>query len=142
MIWQPEFTDKILSRKPGAVHEYTLVFTVVIGDVCPQHIDDSVFTGEALLSSQTGQCFQLALMSDNTVVRHLRTERRLCVLIQSVHDSVCLSGQATSQDRKLYGLQQLRGFQNVDHASVDGTDHILTDVHSVLLKCALSESGG
>ncbi|EES3688382.1 phage N-6-adenine-methyltransferase, partial [Escherichia coli] len=20
MIWQPEFTDKILSRKPGAVH--------------------------------------------------------------------------------------------------------------------------
>ncbi|TXQ63758.1 hypothetical protein FV296_23130 [Escherichia coli] len=25
MIWQPEFTDKILSRKPGAVHTaYTL----------------------------------------------------------------------------------------------------------------------
>ncbi|EPP7734599.1 hypothetical protein ACUVN8_004886, partial [Escherichia coli] len=22
MIWQPEFTDKILSRKPGAVHIY------------------------------------------------------------------------------------------------------------------------
>ncbi|MSI67203.1 hypothetical protein GKF21_25635, partial [Escherichia coli] len=21
MIWQPEFTDKTLSRKPGAVHE-------------------------------------------------------------------------------------------------------------------------
>ncbi|MGR4684205.1 hypothetical protein, partial [Escherichia coli] len=21
MIWQPEFTDKILSRKPGAVHQ-------------------------------------------------------------------------------------------------------------------------
>ncbi|KAA9910736.1 hypothetical protein F7F57_29840, partial [Escherichia coli] len=21
MIWQPEFTDKILSRKPGAVHD-------------------------------------------------------------------------------------------------------------------------
>ncbi|MSG80794.1 hypothetical protein GKF15_16510, partial [Escherichia coli] len=21
MIWQPEFTDKILSRKPGAVHK-------------------------------------------------------------------------------------------------------------------------
>ncbi|EFD0852204.1 hypothetical protein FEU54_21675 [Escherichia coli] len=23
MIWQPEFTDKTLSRKPGAVHMYT-----------------------------------------------------------------------------------------------------------------------
>ncbi|TJE99797.1 PapI protein [Escherichia coli] len=22
MIWQPEFTDKILSRKPGAVHSF------------------------------------------------------------------------------------------------------------------------
>ena len=81
-------------------------------------------------------------MGDDAVIRNLRTERRLGVLIQCVHDSVCFSGQATSQDRKLYGLQQLRGFQNVDHASVDGTDHILTDVHSVLLKCALSESGG
>ncbi|WP_279234955.1 hypothetical protein, partial [Escherichia coli] len=25
MIWQPEFTDKILSRKPGAVHACTSV---------------------------------------------------------------------------------------------------------------------
>ncbi|KAB2544195.1 hypothetical protein D3P03_27040 [Escherichia coli] len=24
MIWQPEFTDKILSRKPGAVHGYSI----------------------------------------------------------------------------------------------------------------------
>ncbi|EFW67071.1 hypothetical protein [Escherichia coli] len=23
MIWQPEFTDKTLSRKPGAVHKYS-----------------------------------------------------------------------------------------------------------------------
>ncbi|WP_214672179.1 hypothetical protein, partial [Escherichia coli] len=23
MIWQPEFTDKTLSRKPGAVHPYS-----------------------------------------------------------------------------------------------------------------------
>ncbi|OKU81261.1 transposase [Escherichia coli] len=23
MIWQPEFTDKTLSRKPGAVHSLT-----------------------------------------------------------------------------------------------------------------------
>ncbi|MEF9389325.1 hypothetical protein U9205_02740, partial [Escherichia coli] len=30
MIWQPEFTDKTLSRKPGAVHSiYTLTLTVV-----------------------------------------------------------------------------------------------------------------
>ncbi|EKY2195735.1 DUF1161 domain-containing protein [Escherichia coli] len=25
MIWQPEFTDKILSRKPGAVHDSQVV---------------------------------------------------------------------------------------------------------------------
>ncbi|BCS69284.1 hypothetical protein SE14002_p1-12 (plasmid) [Escherichia coli] len=24
MIWQPEFTDKTLSRKPGAVHPFQL----------------------------------------------------------------------------------------------------------------------
>ncbi|UMT50381.1 AMP nucleosidase [Escherichia coli] len=28
MIWQPEFTDKTLSRKPGAVH--TLVFLMPV----------------------------------------------------------------------------------------------------------------
>ncbi|WP_206054176.1 hypothetical protein, partial [Escherichia coli] len=27
MIWQPEFTDKTLSRKPGAVHRSTAVCT-------------------------------------------------------------------------------------------------------------------
>ncbi|WP_213077535.1 hypothetical protein, partial [Escherichia coli] len=26
MIWQPEFTDKTLSRKPGAVHFPTIIF--------------------------------------------------------------------------------------------------------------------
>ncbi|KYR23071.1 transposase [Escherichia coli] len=26
MIWQPEFTDKTLSRKPGAVHSSTITF--------------------------------------------------------------------------------------------------------------------
>ncbi|WP_410402901.1 IS30 family transposase, partial [Escherichia coli] len=30
MIWQPEFTDKTLSRKPGAVHRH-LEFTVSTG---------------------------------------------------------------------------------------------------------------
>ncbi|OAM48475.1 transposase [Escherichia coli] len=25
MIWQPDFTDKTLSRKPGAVHSYKKV---------------------------------------------------------------------------------------------------------------------
>ncbi|MDA5220761.1 hypothetical protein PDN92_28620, partial [Escherichia coli] len=29
MIWQPEFTDKTLSRKPGAVHRVRGVKTVV-----------------------------------------------------------------------------------------------------------------
>ncbi|API02185.1 transposase [Escherichia coli O157:H7 str. TW14313] len=26
MIWQPEFTDKTLSRKPGAVHNQLYLF--------------------------------------------------------------------------------------------------------------------
>ncbi|MDA5217214.1 hypothetical protein PDN92_09530, partial [Escherichia coli] len=29
MIWQPEFTDKTLSRKPGAVHRFVFSF---VGD--------------------------------------------------------------------------------------------------------------
>ncbi|RCQ34140.1 AMP nucleosidase [Escherichia coli] len=32
MIWQPEFTDKTLSRKPGAVH---LIFDV---GICSEEI--------------------------------------------------------------------------------------------------------
>ncbi|ETE08093.1 transposase [Escherichia coli LAU-EC8] len=28
MIWQPEFTDKILSRKPGAVHLVELKYAI------------------------------------------------------------------------------------------------------------------
>uniref|UniRef100_UPI0006ACB4ED type II toxin-antitoxin system RelE family toxin n=1 Tax=Escherichia coli TaxID=562 RepID=UPI0006ACB4ED len=38
MIWQPEFTDKTLSRKPGAVHlvyqvidEKVVVFVISVG---------------------------------------------------------------------------------------------------------------
>ncbi|WP_101408956.1 fluoride efflux transporter CrcB [Escherichia coli] len=31
MIWQPEFTDKTLSRKPGAVHPGTLVVNLLAG---------------------------------------------------------------------------------------------------------------
>ncbi|OKW24576.1 transposase [Escherichia coli] len=30
MIWQPEFTDKTLSRKPGAVHLLILLFTAPV----------------------------------------------------------------------------------------------------------------
>ncbi|MGK3310950.1 hypothetical protein, partial [Escherichia coli] len=30
MIWQPEFTDKTLSRKPGAVHLVAMLFTASI----------------------------------------------------------------------------------------------------------------
>ncbi|SRY20954.1 DLP12 prophage; DNA base-flipping protein [Escherichia coli] len=40
MIWQPEFTDKTLSRKPGAVHKHTYLgyetkdlVDVVTGDI-------------------------------------------------------------------------------------------------------------
>ncbi|MSG82318.1 hypothetical protein GKF43_23525, partial [Escherichia coli] len=32
MIWQPEFTDKILSRKPGAVHRVGLRFPLRLHD--------------------------------------------------------------------------------------------------------------
>ncbi|MUV76192.1 hypothetical protein GLO16_24765 [Shigella flexneri] len=28
MIWQPEFTDKTLSRKPGAVHYFSVGISV------------------------------------------------------------------------------------------------------------------
>ncbi|TEV96217.1 hypothetical protein, partial [Escherichia coli] len=33
MIWQPEFTDKTLSRKPGAVHPalFVVTFCVSVG---------------------------------------------------------------------------------------------------------------
>ncbi|WP_214284718.1 hypothetical protein, partial [Escherichia coli] len=29
MIWQPEFTDKTLSRKPGAVHSSSVRFVIL-----------------------------------------------------------------------------------------------------------------
>ncbi|PHU65605.1 hypothetical protein CSW67_27625, partial [Shigella boydii] len=29
MIWQPEFTDKTLSRKPGAVHRFPEQFSII-----------------------------------------------------------------------------------------------------------------
>ncbi|EFN4758850.1 PapI protein [Escherichia coli] len=32
MIWQPEFTDKTLSRKPGAVHRHAAA--LITGKVC------------------------------------------------------------------------------------------------------------
>ncbi|MBO9209870.1 hypothetical protein J7U57_23090, partial [Escherichia coli] len=32
MIWQPEFTDKTLSRKPGAVHTLLPLFAVAADD--------------------------------------------------------------------------------------------------------------
>ncbi|GAB0881741.1 hypothetical protein LL13F59_42990 [Escherichia coli] len=38
MIWQPEFTDKTLSRKPGAVHcESSRVgYSALISEISPQ----------------------------------------------------------------------------------------------------------
>ncbi|HAW5602448.1 TPA: tail assembly protein [Escherichia coli] len=48
MIWQPEFTDKTLSRKPGAVHTYfsSLDNMVAQGNVLP------VLYGEMLVGSR------------------------------------------------------------------------------------------
>ncbi len=40
MIWQPEFTDKTLSRKPGAVHDGAIVEDDVMigaGSLVPQN---------------------------------------------------------------------------------------------------------
>ncbi|MDI4343153.1 hypothetical protein E7V34_24585, partial [Escherichia coli] len=34
MIWQPEFTDKTLSRKPGAVHSLSLIMISVSVVLC------------------------------------------------------------------------------------------------------------
>ncbi|GAB0999947.1 hypothetical protein BT08F37_12570 [Escherichia coli] len=39
MIWQPEFTDKTLSRKPGAVHSDKL-FVLRVPDLTPQQATD------------------------------------------------------------------------------------------------------
>ncbi|WP_460217361.1 hypothetical protein, partial [Escherichia coli] len=36
MIWQPEFTDKILSRKPGAVHPH--VTSRSVAGKCGTHV--------------------------------------------------------------------------------------------------------
>ncbi|EEY3347098.1 hypothetical protein APE96_004576 [Escherichia coli] len=42
MIWQPEFTDKILSRKPGAVHK-----DMAIDNIRKQaQVVSQVFTGK------------------------------------------------------------------------------------------------
>ncbi|WP_213059576.1 hypothetical protein, partial [Escherichia coli] len=35
MIWQPEFTDKTLSRKPGAVHQWRSKPTTTIAKIRP-----------------------------------------------------------------------------------------------------------
>ncbi|MCP8842417.1 hypothetical protein M9060_022945, partial [Escherichia coli] len=37
MIWQPEFTDKTLSRKPGAV-QYLGFYKLLFGDFSPMTI--------------------------------------------------------------------------------------------------------
>ncbi|MCT9918071.1 hypothetical protein, partial [Escherichia coli] len=37
MIWQPEFTDKTLSRKPGAVHKYVMTSGTPHGYLTSQH---------------------------------------------------------------------------------------------------------
>ncbi|EGK3869000.1 hypothetical protein IPA83_002128 [Escherichia coli] len=55
MIWQPEFTDKTLSRKPGAVHFfgsykggesaaiiYSLLVTCKLNEVEPEETDQTV----------------------------------------------------------------------------------------------------
>ena len=36
MIWQPEFTDKTLSRKPGAVQLYGLIGTCRLNGIDPE----------------------------------------------------------------------------------------------------------
>ncbi|MCD4046127.1 hypothetical protein KX505_25380, partial [Escherichia coli] len=38
MIWQPEFTDKTLSRKPGAVHTENVPFAGTGGQSCMQDL--------------------------------------------------------------------------------------------------------
>ncbi|MGT7799721.1 hypothetical protein ACRW58_24305, partial [Escherichia coli] len=38
MIWQPEFTDKILSRKPGAVHNFIDCLMIVGVKMLEQHL--------------------------------------------------------------------------------------------------------
>ncbi|AZH46719.1 hypothetical protein CRT37_23515 [Escherichia coli] len=66
MIWQPEFTDKILSRKPGAVH-------------CPFNGRDGLIHQAGVLKMGGSGLFQLCQCGlqifRDSVVRHFPAPR-------------------------------------------------------------------
>ncbi|EFO3290696.1 hypothetical protein DPI72_28370 [Escherichia coli] len=52
MIWQPEFTDKILSRKPGAVHIWWCNIGTVCWQTCMRRNICITFTNKFISSGQ------------------------------------------------------------------------------------------
>ncbi|EAA1960685.1 hypothetical protein G3P92_005065 [Escherichia coli] len=55
MIWQPEFTDKTLSRKPGAVHSTKLFFS------CLRRVHREYNNSESYLRERLFICSYLIL---------------------------------------------------------------------------------
>lgn len=49
MIWQPEFTDKILSRKPGAVHTDMRKSFNGLGEQVQHVLNDNPFSGHLFI---------------------------------------------------------------------------------------------
>ena len=78
LIWQPEFTDKTLSRKPGAVQNVATVF------VYPEAIRKVIYTTNAIESL-------------NSVIRHAIKKRKVFPTDESVKKVVWLAIQSASQ---------------------------------------------
>ncbi len=98
MIWQPEFTDKTLSRKPGAVHRRRpaaiergiagpgLLARVLTGKYCeylPLYRQSEIFARQgvelsrALLSNWVDACCQLMTPLNDALYRHVMNTREL-----------------------------------------------------------------
>ncbi|MGG2243829.1 hypothetical protein, partial [Escherichia coli] len=54
MIWQPEFTNKTLSRKPGAVH--LAACPLLLDKITTKHRVKQVVTASLKLRDYDGQC--------------------------------------------------------------------------------------
>ncbi|PPW72470.1 hypothetical protein C5P00_12070, partial [Escherichia coli] len=70
MIWQPEFTDKTLSRKPGAVHSFYFHFTT------QQMQNSSSKADHHLLTSNES--------SPGTALKHCRNKNNKTLIITDV----------------------------------------------------------
>lgn len=67
MIWQPEFTDKTLSRKPGAVH--LAACPLLLDKITTIHRVKQVVTASLKLRDYDGQ---VGVVSENGIYGHSR----------------------------------------------------------------------